>query len=316
MTWFTKIFTCGRTSMLRTPRKGQTETDRGNNSESGSDATQPGDVDEVHLPGNTRTESISKMSDNYVRILLRKQENEPLGLRLRHGSVTLQSIERGSALWKFSNEIPVDAIICNINGVVPTVDTIKQLLRDCRSLSTVFIAFAKPTPNITIPAVNNLVGMSRRHGSTARMSHSSTSSAAAYSPTPSQLSNMWRRVSEVGSIPTDHGALLAMPPYSGTSPGGANGYDVGGVTPIDFGKLTRDSMSMWTRPTSVGGGGGGGTIRLTTSSGLSPVDHSDEDDISGSNYRHHLTFEEEYSESPSEYKKRKESRKRASLEQT
>ena len=304
MNWFTRIFSCGRISERNTHQKRNSYNAVRDELELVSEITQAGDNEQDRIVPEHNSESVSKISDNYVRILLRKQEGEPLGVQLKRNSTEISSIQRGSALWKFSNEIPSCASICNVNGLVPTPDTIKQLLRDCRGLSTVFIAFSKKVPpDMSLPA--NAVPLSRRHGSTARMSHSSTSSAAAYSPTPSQLSTMWRRVSEVGSIPTDP-AVLTLPPPTGTSPA-TGGYDIGGVTPIDFGKLSRDSMAMWTRQIAPGRGSVFGTTL--------PFEHDrSEDDLS--NYRHHLTFEEEFSESPSEYKKRKQSRKRASIEDT
>ena len=57
---------------------------------------------------------------------------------------------------------------------------------------------------------------------------------------------------------------------------------------------------MWTRQIGTGRGSVMGAA------------HSDED--INSNFRHHLTFEEEFYESPSEYKKRKQARKRASID--
>lgn len=295
MSWFTRIFSCGRTATRRDNPKVTSDSAFMDNNDMFSGITEA-EEDATTWGGPVQPsikESVSKIGDDYVRILLKKRESEPLGIRLKKSSTVVQSIEQGSALWKFSGDIPQFANICNVNGVVPTCDTIKQLLRDCRGLSAVFIAFSIKPADVVPPT--NGVGLSRRHGSTARMSHSSTSSAAGYSPTPSQLSSMWRRVSEVGSLPTD----AAMYTQSGTSPATAPAYDLGGVTPIDFGKLSRDSIGMWTRQFS------------TRVSFPSLVQNDPED--TGSNYRNHLTFEEEFTESPSSYKKRKESTKRASI---
>ena len=286
MNWFIRFLSCGRFAAKRDHSKIHPAVDGLNQMDlvSGiTDADEGGTECDVSM-GQSIKDSVSKIGNDYVRILLKKRESEPLGIRLKNQSTIVQSIEKGAALWKFSNDIPQFANICNVNGVVPTPDSIKQLLRDCRGLSTVFIAFSRKPVDVTLPP--NAVGMSRRHGSAARMSHSSTSSAAGYSPTPSQLSTMWRRVSEVGSVPTET-ALLTQ---SVASPG----YDIGGVTPIDFGKLSRDSMGMWTRQFSS---------RISFPS----LVHPDTEDP-GSNGRHNAAFDEElFSDSPN----RKEARMRA-----
>ena len=112
----------------------------------------------------------------------------------------------------FSSWRPIGSSICLVNGKSTTVPNVKSLLRECFYMREVQIGISRSGDCTQCPGYSG-------H----RQSHSSATGSV--SPTPSQLSSMWRRVSETGSLPISESA----------------------VVPIDFDKLSRDSMSMWTR---------------------------------------------------------------------
>jgi hypothetical protein len=269
MGWLSKIFICGRgiprsNKVKRDAKSGITDTGLV------SEITQAGDYETGEFEHDDIEKPVFKIADNCIRILARKKEGEKLGIRLMPRTVDIHSFERDSPLGKFSNEIPVGSSICDINGVVPNTDTIRSLLRECRPLSTVVLVLRVKTTPPSVGASRSFFqtqeGLNpppagQRNGSS-RFSHSSTSSVG-YSPTPSQLSTLWRRVSESGALePT-----LTLPQATAE-----------GVTPIDFDRLARNSMSMWTRS---------GRGSLPTPSSRLP-DQSIDEEIP---YRHYLEEE-------------------------
>ena len=256
MQWLTRIFICGRPNKLVNIKKDQNLGMIQNGLV--SEITQAGELGPGESVFRPNQGSVFRIDEDSVRILLRKQEGDLLGMKLFRSSLEVQSIEDNSVLSSFRSDLPIGCQISSINGVVPTTQSVKQLLRECRDLSTVLLVFSRPSTHRTRTI--------ERISSTKRLSHSSSSSMG-YSPTPSQLSNMWRRVSETGSQP------MPMPDHN-----------TDGVTAIDFTKLSRSSMNMWTRNTSL------------------PARHEDQ----------RLTFEEEFTESPSFLQAIKVSRNTAS----
>ena len=125
MGWFTKIFICGRG--INTSAKIKRDTISGI-TEGGlvSEITQVGETQDGQFDSYDRGEVLTKTQDNCIRILAHKNEGEKLGIRLVPKTVDIHSFERGSPLWKFSNEIPVGSSICKINGVAPTTETIRN----------------------------------------------------------------------------------------------------------------------------------------------------------------------------------------------
>jgi len=314
MGWFAKIFICGRGVSSSGKLKRNTIsglTDGGLVSE----ITQVGEAEPGQSEFQPENEQLSKITHNYIRILVRKREGDKLGIRLNRRTVDIHSFERDSPLWTFSNEIPVGSSICNINGLVPNVDTIRKLLRDCRPLSSVLISFTRPkipvgittttttssvvaVPTIQLPLAT-AAPPTQRHGSS-RFSHSSNSSINGYSPTPSQLSTMWRRVSEAGSnLDMQAAAALMLPPPSVTP-------ECGGVTPIDFDRLTKDSMGMWTR------NGRGGSLGQPTNDTTPKPNGVGEDNP----MRQYLTYEEDIGESPLSQRRREHKQQHTGVQDT
>ena len=176
-------------------------------------------VSEVTRTGESPVEShfvgTNSKGDTEVIISLQKNSGDKLGLKLFHNSLRVQSVEDDSVLAEFSDRISLGFSIVVVNGTVASVDNIKRLLRECRWLTDVTLTFSKPQAFTS--------------GIKKAQSCSSDMASAPHSPSPSQLSTMWRRVSETGSLPVSSE----------------------GVVPIDFAKLSKDSMVMWTRNSSL-----------------------------------------------------------------
>jgi hypothetical protein len=179
----------------------------------------------IEAPGITSEptraeESVSQapkrlVNTDFVSIMIHKDVGEVVGLRLFYHSLQIQSIAPDSAISQFVEQVLVGGTICSVNGKPATVKNVRNLLRECRYLSDVYLVLRRG-PESSSSRVN-------QH----RLSHSSaTGSSSIVSPTPSQLSSMWRRASETATLPIS---------------------DNTGVVAIDFNKLSRDSMGMWTR---------------------------------------------------------------------
>lgn len=211
MKWV-QLFSCGKINKKADRFKPAQRTITGFVSE----ATCAGDS-----PGESHFYDPQAKSDNSeITVNVKKESGSILGLRLFHNSQQIQSIEKSSALASFMMQIPIGASIRSVNGTQADVSTVKGLLRDCRDRTMVSLVIS----------TDSIGG--RHLASSKRQSQcsSAVSSGNPLSPSPSQLSSMWRRVSETGSLPV-----------SGD----------GRVVPIDFSKLTRDSMGMWTRNGSL-----------------------------------------------------------------
>jgi hypothetical protein len=177
-----------------------------------SEETQPGESPgESHFIGSNEAKQTGEFLMSF-----KKKKGELLGLKLFHSSLQIQSISRGCVVALSGQDIPIGAAICAVNGMNTSIATIKQQLRECRDLEEVVLTVHFAADE-TLPR------------SVKRESHSSVASSNVLSPSPSQLSSMWRRVSETGSLPVSSE----------------------GVVPIDFHKLTKDSMGMWTRNGSL-----------------------------------------------------------------
>jgi hypothetical protein len=198
----------------------------------------------------------SHTDDSSFVIRVHKAAGDVLGLKLFYHSLQVQSIEPGSVLSKHSENIPIGSSISSVNGRPATVRNIRNLLRECRYLTEIYLMFARQDKPAYL-----------RRQSQHRLSQSSaTGSNSMMSPSSSQLSSMWRRVSETATLPLSDS----------------------GVMPIDFNKLSRDSMGMWTRS-------------MVRDSSLPNLELAEARD----------SFEEEYDESPNCWRARRRA-KRAS----
>ena len=205
MKWLAKLLSCGRLD-----REMKQHVESGGElhclaSEPTRLGESPGESAFV-APANARETS------DTMTVTIRKNAGERLGLKLFFHSVQIQAIEEDSVMSQYSCDIPIGSSICLVNGKSATVPNVKSLLRECLYLREVQIVISRSGDCTQCPGYTSY-----------RKSHSS--GGASLSPTPSQLSSMWRRVSETGSV-----AVPETP-----------------VVPIDFDKLSRDSMSMWTR---------------------------------------------------------------------
>lgn len=205
MTWLSSLFRCGK---MKTQQSNKTERER-QPSQLVSEITRTGES-----PGESAFGSMPKTSDDgSVTISVRKSIGKLLGLKLFYHSLQVQSIEPDTALSQHSASIPAGSTIISVNGKCATTRNIRNLLRECRYLPEVYIVIQKQgAPRQGLHRLSN---------------SSATGSGSHISPSPSQLSSMWRRASETATLPvSDSGAL---------------------PVPIDFDKLSRDSMGMWTR---------------------------------------------------------------------
>ena len=249
MKWFPSLCGCGQLNGSSRPKS------KGVRQES-QIASEPTRLDEP-IPVVTPETSNSAV-DDLCTVAVHKDAGEVLGLKLFLHSLSIQSIQPESAVSKYTASIPMGGSICSVNGKPATVRNIRNLLRECRYLTDVFLVIRR----------GGEVQVSRV--SQHRLSHSSaTGSSSLASPTASQLSSLWRRVSETATLPQSEGT---------------------GVVPIDFQKLSKDSIGMWTR----------GIVRDTS---LPALPTAIEDTSS---------FDEEFRESPSKWRERRRRAKRAS----
>jgi hypothetical protein len=219
-------------------------------------ASEPTRLDE---PGPlVSPETSSSPVDDLCTFAIHKDAGEVLGLKLFLNSLRIQSIQPNSAVSQYAASIPLGGSIFSVNGKPATVRNIRNLLRECRYLTDVFLVIRK----------GGKAPIYR--GSQHRLSHSSaTGSSSIASPTASQLSSLWRRVSDTATLSQSEGT---------------------GVVPIDFQKLSKDSIGMWTR----------GIVRDTS---LPTLPTAIEDRSS---------FDDEFRESPSKWRERRRRAKRAS----
>ena len=205
MKWFPKLFGCGRMKISKSDLHGRSP------SLIALEPTRPGES-----PGESAVcPQHHVTSDSSFVVCVHKEAGDVIGLKLFYHSLQVQAIEPGSILSKHADLIPLGSSISSVNGRTATVRNIRNLLRECRYLTEVYLVFNR----------SEATEISRRQ-SNHRLSHSSaTGSISLTSPSLSQLSSMWRRASETATLPVSEA----------------------GVVPIDFNKLTRDSMGMWTR---------------------------------------------------------------------
>ena len=243
MKWLHKIFGCGSI---------RDRSNLENKREPSGMTSEPTRAEEFVAQGLTK-----EMNSDFVSIMIHKEVGDVVGLKLFYHSLQIQSIEPDSAVSRYGDQVPAGGSICSVNGKPATVKNVRNLLRECRYLSDVYLVLRRGPD-----------GSSSRC-SQHRLSYSSaTGSSSMVSPTPSQLSSMWRRASETATLPISDNA---------------------GVVPIDFNKLSRDSMGMWTR----------GIVRDSSLPDL-PLAAEEVD-----------SFAEEYGESPNTWRARRRA-KRAS----
>ncbi len=200
-----------------------------------SEETETGDLDMMPLEAGMRLQSSNQgpvASQSSIRLVVMKKPGQLLGLRLFKSSLEVQSIEPESPLSIYLRDVPMGSIIASINNVAPNLDSVRQLLRDCKDLPSVCLVFVRPP--CLLPLTSRQKSQSQPYMKCA--SYSSNSSSRGYSPTPSKLSTMWRRVSESGSC-------CAFPQVTTTPPQAMPE----GVTAIDFTQLSRDFPKLWTR---------------------------------------------------------------------
>ena len=241
MKWLPMFFRCGRI--------------QGHDAKAGRGADSSHLVNEPTRSGESPGEStfFCPGEEGSVTISIKKKADEILGIRLFYHSLQIQRIEANSALIKHSSSIPVGSSIISVNGKIATIRNIRTLLRECRHLSEVSIVIQQSA-------------LQQPHH---RLSQSSaTGSGSHVTPSPSQLSSMWRRASETATLAVSDSSVVPVP--------------------IDFEKLSRDSMGMWTR----------GIVRDSSLPDL-PIG----EDVD--------SFEAEYGESPNTWRARRRA-KRAS----
>lgn len=233
MQWFAKIFSCGKLFDREDLKMDRSVggVDEGLVSEE----TEAGEMDMIPAEEGVLQMQTSSQGNlvkpSSIRLVVQKEPGQLLGLRLFKLSLEVQSIEPESPLSIYQRDVPMGSLISNVNGVVPTLENVKHLLRECRDLPSVCLVFLRP------PCILPLTTRQRSLVHVKRASYSSNSSSRGYSPTPSQLSTMWRRVSETGSN------CCQLPPATTTPPQSMPE----GVTAIDFSQLSRDFPKLWTR---------------------------------------------------------------------
>ena len=143
-------------------------------------------------------------------IVVRKKRGEKLGLRLFPNSVNVHSIEVDSVLYRHRFEIPSGSRICLVENTVVSESNIREILRECVKSTSVSITFGS--------------GESQR-----------ATSIQLNRPTVARLESS-HVTPRSGSAMSDTGNSV-VPRVS---------VDLG-MVPIDFSKLSRDSIQMWTR---------------------------------------------------------------------
>ena len=246
--WFVRLFGCGQQ-----PKRISKQIQGVGVSDAGlvSEITQVGDYlgdSQVLTVPIAAPPPASEVSEVCVKVS--KLSGDKLGLKLYRSSLQVQSFEPGTALWKFVHEVPSGSTIHSVNGHLASMSNIRDLLRDCLNQILVDLVF---TISVKPP-------YSRRTLSSHRMSYSSQSSTGP-SPAGRILSDIARR----GSSDI---------PYEPCQPEEKSQ----GMTQIDFEKLSKESMSMWTRKTSM---------------------------ISRNSHQSADSFSAEYGESPTSWRRRK-----------